>query len=52
MKTILAKIIIFLHKKFPKTIPVMTCSGCLKQDCINRSYKYNKICIGYKRRKK
>lgn len=44
---LLAKIVLKLHKKFPQKIPVMSCYGCLKEDCLNRSYSKNKICDGY-----
>lgn len=43
----LAKLFLFLHKKFPRHIPVMACYGCLKEDCINRTRDKNKICDGY-----
>ena len=26
-----------LHKQFPKSIPVMTCFGCLKDNCKHRT---------------
>lgn len=49
MKKIIAKIFDYLHKKFPKTIPVLTCSGCLKENCANRRKRKNGPCLGYKK---
>ena len=43
----LAKLILKLHTIFPTKIPVMSCDGCLKDDCINRAYERNEICKGY-----
>ena len=31
-------------------LPKMSCYGCLKEDCKNRSYYENKLCKGYKKR--
>lgn len=41
------KIIDFL---FGGKLPKMSCYGCLKEDCKNRSYYENKLCRGYKKR--
>jgi|GEM_PF-3418064 len=43
------KILKFIDKYIYK-IPKMTCYGCIKDDCINRTVKQNKLCIGYKKR--
>ena len=32
-------------------LPKMSCYGCLKEDCKNRSYYENKLCKGYKNRR-
>lgn len=47
MKRLIGKILLKLHKLFPKHIPVMTCYSCLIDDCINRTKGKNKICDGY-----
>lgn len=49
MKRLVYKILTFLHRLFPKIFPLMSCYGCLKDDCINRTRGKNKICDGYKR---
>lgn len=47
IKRFIAKLCLKLHNKYPTKIPVMSCYGCLKDDCLNRSFKKNKICDGY-----
>ncbi len=47
-KKFMRVILIFLYKTF--NLPRMSCNGCLKDDCVNRSYYKNKIC--YVRSKK
>lgn len=49
MKKIAQKILNFIDK-YVYPIPKMTCYGCIKNGCVNRSYRYNKICVGYKKR--
>ena len=41
------RIIRFLFKTF--NLPKMSCYGCLKDDCINRTKGENKVCDGYVR---
>lgn len=31
-------------------LPKMSCYGCLKEDCKNRSYHKNNLCRGYEKR--
>lgn len=45
----ISKLMRFLHKKFPKHIPLMTCYGCLIDNCANRTKGKNKICDGYRK---
>lgn len=40
----------FLYKTF--NLPRMSCYGCLKDDCVNRTKGKNKVCDGYVRSNK
>ena len=54
MKRVIMKIIYksvyFLHKLFPKYIPIMSCYGCMADDCLYRSKKGNMICYYHKKK--
>lgn len=41
---IIGKAQYYLHKLFPKHIAILTCYGCLNDDCKYRATKHNEIC--------
>lgn len=47
---IIYKVVYFLHKLFPKHIPIMTCYGCMGDNCPYRSRKGNMICYYHKKK--
>lgn len=51
MKFFMGRIVYLSHQLFPKTIPLMTCYGCLKDNCEHRTKKENKLCYIYGKRR-
>ena len=47
---IIYKIVYFLHKLFPKHIPIMSCYGCMVDNCPYRSRKGNMVCYYHKKK--
>lgn len=47
---IIYKLVYFLHKLFPKHIPIMSCYGCMVDNCSYRSKKGNMICYYHKKK--
>ena len=45
---IIYRLVYFLHKLFPKHIPIMSCYGCMVDNCHYRSRKGNMICYYHK----
>ena len=46
------KIVYFLHELFPKHIPIMSCYGCMVDNCPYRSRNGNMICYYHKKKKR
>ena len=52
IKKKIADFVKFMHKKYPTKFPIMSCYGCLLENCANRSITENRECEGYRKRKK